>query len=96
MFLGCNLRFFSVYQDFIIKTDENRLEILFLLTYHTQAKDIAVVKRGTRNDFQSSCLYDTLNRRHIYRNQMSNSAGQRMELYSLSSPLQVSQGMINM
>ncbi len=37
-----------------------RLEILILLTYHTQAKDIAVVKSGTRKDFRSSCLYDTL------------------------------------
>ncbi len=36
------------------------LEILFLLTYDTQAKDIAVVKTGTRNDFRSSWLYDTL------------------------------------
>ncbi len=36
------------------------LEILFLLTYDTQAKDIAVVKSGTRNDFRSSCLYDTV------------------------------------
>ncbi len=39
-----------------------RLEILFLLTYHTQAKDIAVVKSGTKNDFWSSCLHDTLNK----------------------------------
>ncbi len=38
------------------------LKILFLFTYHTQAKDIAVVKSGTRNDFRSSCLYDTLNK----------------------------------
>ncbi len=38
------------------------LEILFLLTYHTQAKDIAVVKSGTRNDFRSSYLYDTPNK----------------------------------
>ncbi len=37
-----------------------RLEILFLLTYHTQAKDIAVVKSGRRNDFRSSCLYNAL------------------------------------
>ncbi len=36
-----------------------RLEILFLLTYYTQAKDIPVVKSGTRNDFRSSCLYVT-------------------------------------
>ncbi len=36
------------------------LEIIFLLTYHTQAKDIAVMKSETRNDFRSSCLYDTL------------------------------------
>ncbi len=34
--------------------------------------------------------------RHIYRNQMSNSAVQCMEVYSLSSPLQISQGMTNM
>ncbi len=39
-----------------------RLEILFLLTYHTQVKDIAVVKSETRKDFWSSCLYDTLNK----------------------------------
>ncbi len=78
--------FFSVYQNSIIKDDENRvlrifanllfmdswkwskwaiykficLEILFLLTHNTQASDIAVMKSGTRNDFQSSCLYDTL------------------------------------
>ncbi len=39
-----------------------RLEILFLLTQHTQAKDMAIVKSGTRNDFRSSCLYYTLNK----------------------------------
>ncbi len=39
-----------------------RLEILFLLTYHTRAKAIAVVGSGTRNDSRSSCLYDTLNK----------------------------------
>ncbi len=38
------------------------LEILFLLTYHTRAKDVAVMKLGMRNDFRSSCLYDTLNK----------------------------------
>ncbi len=31
-----------------------RLEIVFLLTYHSPAKDIAVLKSGTRNDFRNS------------------------------------------
>ncbi len=35
-----------------------RLEIFFLLIYHTEAEDIAVVKSGTRNDFRTSCLYE--------------------------------------
>ncbi len=90
MFLGFNLRFFSVYQHSIIKNDKNRvfcifasllfmdswnwgkwamykfirLKILFLLIYHTQAKDIAVVKSGRRNYFRCSCLYDTLKNCH--------------------------------
>ncbi len=88
MFLCFNLWFFSVYQNSIIKNNENRvlrifenllfrdswkwgkwaiykfihLEILFLLIYDTQAKDIAVVKSGTINDFWSSRLYDSLNK----------------------------------